>query len=340
MKSNTIANVAVIILLAVAAFWFGSLFIHPGVEYTDNAQIRKDIVPVSSRVQGFVEDVRFVEFQKVSKGDTLVIIEDTEFQLRLAQAEANLQNALAGESAAGAGIATTDNNIKVTDSGIAEVKIQLANAESEYVRFTNLLDKGAVTRQQYDGIKTHYEALKAKVATMEKQKNTTSLVRNEQEIRRRQSQSGIDVCEAALDLARLNLSYTVITAPCDGTTSAKNINEGELLMPGMRLLTIVDDSQPWIIANFRESQIDGIKVGSKVDIKVDAFRGKKFHGEVTAVADATGAQYSHMAPDNATGNFVKIEQRISVKIVFTGDNDPALVARLSSGMNVECKVRR
>lgn len=340
MKNNTIANVAVIILLAVAAFWFGSLFIHPGVEYTDNAQIRKDIVPVSSRVQGFVEDVRFVEFQKVSKGDTLVIIEDTEFQLRLAQAEANLQNALAGESAAGAGIAATDNNIKVTDSGIAEVKIQLANAESEYVRFTNLLDKGAVTRQQYDGVKTHYEALKAKVATMEKQKNTTSLVRNEQEIRRRQSQSGIDVCEAALDLARLNLSYTVITAPCDGTTSAKSINEGELLMPGMRLLTIVDDSQTWIIANFRESQIDGIKVGSKVDIKVDAFRGEKFHGEVTAVADATGAQYSHMAPDNATGNFVKIEQRIPVKIVFTGDNDPALVARLSSGMNVECKVRR
>lgn len=340
MKKTTIANVAIIILLAAAAFWFGSLFIHPGVEYTDNAQIRKDIVPVSSRVQGFVEDVRFVEFQRVSKGDTLVIIEDTEFQLRLAQAEANLQNALAGESAAGAGIATTDNNIKVTDSGIAEVKIQLANAENEFVRFSNLLAKGAVTQQQYDGVKTHYEALKAKVATMEKQKNTTSLVRNEQEIRRRQSQCGIDVCEAALDLARLNLSYTVITSPCNGITSAKNINEGELLMPGMRLLTIVDDSQLWVIANFRERQIEGIKPGSKVDITVDAFRGEKFRGVVTAVADATGAQYSPMAPDNATGNFVKIEQRIPVKIVFTEDNDPELLARLSSGMNVECKVRR
>lgn len=340
MKKTTIANVAIIILLAVAAFWFGSLFIHPGVEYTDNAQIRKDIVPVSSRVQGFVEDIRFEEFQRVCKGDTLVIIENTEHLLRLAQAEANLQNALAGESAAGAGIATTDNNIKVTDSGIAEVQIQLANAENEFVRFTNLLAKGAVTQQQYDGVKTHYESLKAKVATMEKQKNTTSLVRNEQEIRRKQSQYGIDVCEAALDLARLNLSYTVITAPCDGITSAKNINEGELLMPGMRLLTIVDDSEIWIIANFRESQIEGIKPGSKVDIKVDAFGGEKFYGVVTAVADATGAQYSQMAPDNATGNFVKIEQRIPVKIVFTGDNDPALVARLSSGMNVECKVRR
>lgn len=340
MKKNTIANIAVIILLAIAAFWFGSLFIHPGVEYTDNAQIRKDIVPVSSRVQGFVKEVRFVEFQKVCKGDTLVIIEDAEFQLRLAQAEANLQNALTGESAAGAGIATTSNNLLVTDAGIAEIKIQLANAESEYKRFAKLLENGAVTQQQYDGVKTHYEALKAKVTTMERQKNTTSLVRDEQKLRKQQSQTGVDVCKAALDLAKLNLSYTVITAPCNGTTSAKNINEGELLMPGMRLLTIVDDSQIWVIANFRESQIEGIHIGSKVDIEVDAFKGEKLIGEVVAIADATGAQYSHAAPDNATGNFVKIEQRIPVKIAFTDDNDPVLMSRLSSGMNVECKVRR
>lgn len=340
MKKNTIANIAIIILLAIAGFWFGSLFIHPGVEYTDNAQVRKDIVPVSSRVQGFVKEVRFVEFQKVCKGDTLVIIEDAEFQLRLAQAEANLQNALTGESAAGAGIATTSNNLLVTDAGIAEVKIQLANAESEYKRFVKLLAKCAVTQQQFDGVKTHYEALKAKVTTLERQKNTTSLVRDEQELRKKQSQTGIDVCKAALDLARLNLSYTVITAPCNGTTSAKNIQEGELLMPGMRLLTIVDDSQTWVIANFRESQIGGIRIGSQVDIEVDALKGEKFAGEVVAIADATGAQYSHAAPDNATGNFVKIEQRIPVKIAFTADNDPELMSRLSSGMNVECKVRR
>lgn len=340
MKKNTIANITIIILLAVAAFWFGSLFIHPGVEYTDNAQIRKDIVPVSSRVQGFVKEVRFVEFQKVSKGDTLVIIEDAEFQLRLAQAEANLQNALTGESAAGVGIATTSNNLLVTDAGINEVRIQLENAESEFRRFEKLLANGAVTQQQYDGVKTHYEALKAKVKTMESQKNTTSLVRDEQELRRKQSQTGIEVCEAALDLARLNLSYTVITAPCNGTTSARNIQEGELLMPGMRLLSVVDDSKTWIIANFRESQIEGIRTGSLVDIKVDAFKGERFTGEVVAIADATGAQYSQAAPDNATGNFVKIEQRIPVKIAFTEDNDPELMARLSSGMNVECKVRR
>lgn len=340
MKKNRIADITIILILAVAAFWFGSLFIHPGVEYTDNAQIRKDIVPVSSRVQGFVKEVRFVEFQNVHRGDTLLLIEDSEFQLRLAQAEANLQNALAADSAAGAGIAATSNSLLVTEAGIDEVKIQLANAETEYLRFEKLLAKGAVTRQQYEGVKTHYEALKAKVTTMERQKNTTSLVRDEQELRKKQSIANIDVCKAALDLARLNLSYTVIMAPCDGTTSVKNIQEGELLMPGMRLLSVVDDSKIWIIANFRESQMEGIRIGSEVDIKVDAFKDAQLKGEVVAIADATGAQYSNAAPDNATGNFVKIEQRIPVKIAFTRDNDPSMISRLSSGMNVECKVRR
>ena len=339
-KKIRLVNIIVVVLLLLAVFWFASLFFHPGVEFTDNAQIRKDIVPVSSRIQGFVKEVRFVEFQKVEKGDTLVIIDDAEFRLHLAQAEANYQNALMGESVVGAGIATTNNNLLVTDAGIEEVKIQLSNAENEYIRFKNLLAKGAVTRQQFDGVKTAYETLKAQVATMKKQKNSTMLALDEQQLRRKQSTAGVDVCKASLELAKLNLSYTVITAPCSGTTSAKNVQPGELLMPGMSLFSIVDDSNVWVIANFRESQIRGIEVGSKVDILVDAFRGEKFIGEVVAVADATGAQYSAMAPDNATGNFVKVEQRIPVKIAFTKENSHEKIARLSSGMNVECKVRK
>lgn len=331
-----IVNTVVVALLLCALGWFLSLFWHPGVEYTDNAQVRKDIVPVSSRVQGFVKEIRFGEFQRVHKGDTLLLIEDAEFRLALAQAEAGYQNAQVGENAAGAGIHTTDSNILVTQSAIEEVKIQLANAEADYIRYKNLLEKGAVTRQQFDGVKTQYEGLKAKVATMERQIATTRSVRSEQELRRQQSRAGIDVASAALDLARLNLSYTVITAPCEGVTGAKTIQEGELLMPGQQLLSIVSDAEPWIIANFRESQSGGIAVGSKVDIKVDALKDVKFSGLVEAIADATGAQYSPMAPDNATGNFVKIEQRIPVKIKFTdGPLD-----KLSSGMNVTCKVRR
>lgn len=339
MKKHTekiIVNTIVVALLLCALGWFISLFWHPGVEYTDNAQVRKDIVPVSSRVQGFVKEIRFDEFQKVHKGDTLLLIEDAEFRLALSQAEAVYQNALVGEGAAGAGLATTDNNILVTQSAIEEVKIQLAGVEADYNRYKNLLEKGAVTRQQFDGIKTQYEGLKAKVATMERQVSSTRSARSEQELRRQQSRKGIDVASAALNLARLNLSYTIITAPCDGVTGAKIIQEGELLMPGQRLLSIVSDVQPWVIANFRESQLGGIAVGSKVDIHVDALKNEKFSGEVEAIADATGAQYSPMAPDNATGNFVKIEQRIPVKIRFT----EGPVDRLSSGINVTCKVRR
>ena len=331
-----IVNTMVVALLLCALGWFISLFWHPGVEYTDNAQVRKDIVPVSSRVQGFVKDIRFDEFQAVHKGDTLLLIEDAEFRLALAQAEAGYQNALVGENAAGAGLATTDNSILVTQSAMEEVKIQLANAEADYNRFKNLLEKGAVPRQQFDGVKTRYEGLKAKVTTMERQIATTRSARSEQELHRQQSRVGIDVASAALNLARLNLSYTVITAPCDGVTSAKTIQEGELLMPGQRLLSIVSNAEPWVIANFRESQLGGIAVGNKVDIKVDALKDVRFSGEVAAIAGATGAQYSPMAPDNATGNFVRIEQRIPVKIKFT--EGPA--DKLSSGMNVTCKVRR
>lgn len=339
MKKHTqkiIANTIVVALLLCALGWFVSLFWHPGVEYTDNAQVRKDLVPVSSRVQGFVKEIRFEEFRRVQEGDTLLLIEDAEFRLALAQAEAGYQNALAGESAAGAGLITTDNTILATRSAIEEVKIQLANAEADYNRYKNLLEKGAVTRQQFDGVRTQYEGLQAKVATMEKQVGTTRSVRGEQELRRQQSRAGIDVASAALDMARLNLSYTVIVAPCDGVTSARTVQEGELLMPGQRLLTIVSDEKPWIIANFRESQLGGIAVGSKVDIKVDALKEERFTGEVEAIADATGAQYSPLAPDNATGNFVRIEQRIPVRIKFT----EGPVERLSSGMNVTCKVRR
>ena len=331
-----IVNTVVVLLLVCATGWFASLFWHPGVEYTDNAQVRKGIVPVSCRVQGFVKEVRFSEFQKVCAGDTLLVIEDAEFRLRLAQAEADYRNALAGESAAGAGIATTDNNILVTEAAIHEVKIQLADAEADYHRYSNLLEKGAVTQQQFDGVKTKYEGLKAKVATMERQIGTTRSARSEQEIRRQQSQGGIKLAEAALNLARLNLSYTVIMAPCDGVTSAKIIQEGEILMPGQRLLSIVSNQEPWVIANFRESQLEHIHVGDEVEISVDALKGEKFTGRVEAIADATGAQYSPMAPDNATGNFVKIEQRIPVKISFT----EGPLERLASGMNVTCKVRR
>jgi membrane fusion protein (multidrug efflux system) len=335
-----IINIFVIALILCGIAWIASLFIHVGGEYTNNAYVNRDLVIMSSRVQGFVKKIYFDEFQQVRKGDTLAVIEDTEFRLRLAQAEADYQNALSGKSAMATTIHTTQNNLSVSDAGIEEMRILLQNAEKDYLRYQKLLAESAVTQQQYDGVKTNYEAMKAKYEMLVRQKQSTNLVKAEQTQRLDQTESGIKIAESALELARLNLSYTVILSPCDGKTGRKTIQEGELVMPGKHLLTVVSDENKWVVANFRETQMQHIQVGRKVAIEIDAFPGREFEGEVASISNASGAQYSPASPDHSVGNFVKVEQRIPVKILFTENNDTAILAQLTSGMNVECKIAR
>lgn len=337
-RKKIIANIVIIAFILCGICWIASLFIHIGGEYTNNAQVRQNIVPVAARVQGFIKEIRFEEFQPVEKGDTLVLIEDSEYRLRLAQAKADYQNALVGKSAMETGISTIQNNLSVTDASMQEVEILMKNAEADYNRFKVLMENKAVTRQQFEGIQTKYESLKAKLETMKRQKQSTRLVKNEQIQRLEQNELRIEVAKAALDLAELNLSYTVILAPCSGTMSRKTIQVGELMMPGKPLFSVIDNSSKWVIANYRETQRENIHVGDKVEIEVDAFPSTTLEGRVEAISNATGAQYSVSSPDNSAGNFVKVEQRIPVKIIFTDNNDPKILEQLGSGMNVECKV--
>ncbi|MBQ8602163.1 MAG: HlyD family secretion protein [Bacteroides sp.] len=337
-RKKIIANIVIIAFILCGICWIASLFIHIGGEYTNNAQIRQNIVPVAARVQGFIKEIRFEEFQPIEKGDTLVLIEDSEYRLRLAQAKADYQNALVGKSAMETGISTIQNNLSVTDASMQEVEILMKNAEADYNRFKVLMENKAVTRQQFEGIQTKYESLKAKLETMKRQKQSTRLVKNEQTQRLEQNELRIEVAKAALDLAQLNLSYTVILAPCNGTMSRKTIQVGELMMPGKPLFSVIDNSSKWVIANYRETQRENIHVGDKVEIEVDAFPSTTLEGKVEAISNATGAQYSVSSPDNSAGNFVKVEQRIPVKIIFTDNNDPKILEQLGSGMNVECKV--
>ena len=335
VTKKIIVNTVVIVLLLVGIGWIASTFIHIGGAWTENAQVKRDIVTLSARVPGFIEEVRFEGFQKVSKGDTLVLIEDSEYRLHVAQAAADLENARTGRKAMGTGISATENNLAVSDAALEEVRIQYENAEREYKRFSELYAKEVVTRQQFEGVQTQYEALKAKMQTMQAQKRTTALVKTEQQQRLSQSEGGIAICEAALEIAEINLSYTVITAPCDGYVSDKFIQEGQLVNPGVPLVAIVSDSKPWVIANYRENQMQNIAVGDKVQISVDALGGRKFEGCVSAIAAGTGAAFSPMAPDNSTGNYVKVSQKIPVKIEFLSEEG---LEALASGMSVECKV--
>ena len=334
-----IYNIFACILLLGAISWVCAKFIHLGnVEFTENAQVKQHIVPVNSRVQGFVKEVRFDEYSKVSKGDTLLIIEDAEFRYMVAQAEASLANARTGKDAMHNVISTTSSNLSVTEASIEEARIVFENAERNYNRFDALYKQNAVTKQQYDDMHTAYLSAKARYEMLKRQKESVQAVSREQNTRLGQNEAGIKLAEAALELAHLNLSYTVILAPCDGVTGRKEIQVGQLIQSGQTIVDVVDSKEKWVVANYKETQTANINAGQEVEIEVDAVHGHKFKGIVRSISRATGASFSLMPQDNSSGNFVKIEQRIPVRIDFTDDNDAEALKRVSAGMNVECKV--
>lgn len=336
---RTIYNIFVLLLLLVGAWLVVNHFVHFGDgEFTDNATVQQHITPVNTRVGGFIKEIRFNEYQPVHKGDTLVIIEDSEFRLQLAQAEANLQREMAGGEATTSGIGVTRQNMSVSDAGIDEARVRLDNARQDDQRYAQLLKADAVTQQQYDQIHTNYLAAKARYEQVVRSRATLNRTEQEQGHRLSQNKAAIEVAQAQINLARLNLSYTVITATADGVVGKKNIHVGQLVQPGQAMVDIVDNSELWVVANYRETQLPGISLGAKVSIKADAVPDVEFEGTVERISDATGSAFSVIPQDNATGNFVKVEQRIPVRIRLEGDK--TTLAKLRAGMNVECTVNK
>jgi membrane fusion protein (multidrug efflux system) len=339
-KKRAIPNFIILLVLAGGISWISGKFIRLGSnEYTDNAQIKQHLTPVNTRVQGFIKKICFEEYQRVKKGDTLAIIDDTEYRLKVAQAEADYQNALAGKSAMYTTINTTQNNIFVTEAAIEEQRVRLLNAETDYKRYQELMKEEAVTPQQFDRVKTDYAATKARYEQLLRQKQSTSLMKQEQTQRLEQNESAIKLAEAALNLAKLNLSYTIIRATTDGVTGRKDIHEGQLVQSGQTLVTLVDGTEKWVIANYKETQTTDMQKGQLVKIQVDAIPEIEYEGQISSISDATGSFYSVIPQDNSAGNFVKVEQRIPVRIEFTHNNRPEDLERLRAGMNVECTVK-
>lgn len=338
-RKKAIPNFFILIILVAGIAWVCGRFLRiSSDEYTDNAQVKQHLTPVNTRVQGFIKKIYFEEYQKVKKGDTLVVIEDVEYRLKVAQAEADYHNALVGKNAMYTTINTTQNNILVTDAAIDEQRIRLENAEKDYKRYQELVKEEAVTPQQFDRVRTDYAATKARYEQLIRQKQSTSLVKQEQTQRLEQNEAAIKLAEAALELAKLNLSYTVILATTDGVTGRKEIHEGELVQQGQTLVTLVDGTEKWVIANYKETQTTNMHIGQKVNISVDAIPGVRFEGRISSISDATGSAYSIIPQDNSAGNFVKVEQRIPIRIEFTPENKKENLERLRAGMNVECTV--
>ena len=336
-----IYNVVVILFFVGAVVWTFSHFVHgSGVEYTDDAQVCRHIIPINTRVQGFIKEIRFSDFQHVKKGDTLVVIEDAEYRLQLAQAAAGLRGSKAGSSVVTASMGTTASNVQTASAGIEEARVDMMNAKHDFDRFAALMKKDAVTKQQYDNAYARYLGAKARYEQASSRRQSAASVKNVQTQQLGGSHAGESIAEAQLNLARLNLSYTVIVATCDGVMGKKDIHVGQLVQPRQMLARIVDDNDVWVMANYRETQMEGITVGKQVDFTADAIPGVVFHGKVEALSAAAGNAYSMIPVDNATGNFVKVEQRVPVRIALTNDNEARQVALLRAGLNVETKVKK
>jgi membrane fusion protein (multidrug efflux system) len=258
-----LSNFIVIAVLAFITYYIVKHYLHIGDKnYTENAQVEEFINPINTRVSAYIKEIHFIEHQHVKKGDTLLILDNREIKTQLGQAEAAYANALAQKQATGSSINTVSNNISVMEANIAGAKARLWNAEQNLKRYENLLKAEAVTPQQYDQMKTEYDAQKATYEALLTQRESGNLSTAEVKSRLPVNDAEIQRTKAALDMAKLNLSYTIITAPNDGIMGRRLINEGQLLQAGQQVATIILGSQKWVSANFLESQMPNIKIGT------------------------------------------------------------------------------
>ena len=332
-------------LMAVAAgfiVWGISTYFHLDRNlYTNDAYIEEYINPVNTRIPGYIKEVRFYEHQNVKKGDTLVLIDDREYEIQVAQAEAANIAAMASKVVTASSVNTVQSGLGTTDANIEAAKARVWNAEQNYHRYENLLQDGAATQQQFDQVKTDYDALLAQARALQEQRATTSLSTVETSNKVSVNEAEIKRTRALLDYAKLNLSYTVITAPYDGVTGRRTIQEGQLVQAGQTLLSYVRNDSAWVVANYKETQVTKIAIGQKVNLHIDGFASKEFKGVVTAIAQATGSKFSAIPTDNSTGNFIKVQQRVPVKIEFIKNQENAeFFKRFRAGMNVEVRIAK
>ncbi|MDR3058415.1 MAG: HlyD family secretion protein [Prevotella sp.] len=331
---NIILNTISILLALGGIAWGINFFIrYYKYEITNDATIEQYITPINSRVAGYIKEVRFTDHQWVNEGDTLLIIDDREFKIKEMDADAALMDARNTSSVLSSSIITTSTNVAVSDANIEEAKARLWKSEQDLKRYKNLLDAESVSQQQYDQIKSEYDAQNAHYNALMKQKEALKSTSTETSKRQGNAEATILRREADLAMAKLNLSYTIIIAPYSGYVGRRTLEAGQLVQAGQTITNLIKNDNKWIIANYREKQIENIYIGQEIQIRVDAINGKTFKGRVTAISEATGAKYSMLPTDNSAGNFVKIQQRIPVRIEFEDISNEDM-KKLRAGMMV------
>ena len=282
---------------------------------TDDAYVETTTVSVSPKVSGQIVDVLIKDNQFVKEGDLVARIDDTDYKVKVDQVTAQYERTLLDQENAKANFKAADTNIDV--------------AKKDLERYTNLYEAGAVSKQTLDSAQAKYDAAKAQFTRAEQSVFST----NDSKV----ADADLKVIKAQKEQAELNLSYTNVYAPQSGTVASRRVEKGMYVQVGTPLFTIVPE-EVWVVANFKENQLRHMKPGQEVDIKVDTYPNKIFKGKIDSIQRSSGAKSSLFPPENAVGSFVKIVQRIPVKIVFTEEIDPEEY-NIVPGMSVVPKVR-
>ena len=332
-KQANIRKIVISTLLVVALYFGGKKVIFSIThETTDNAQIETSIVPVLTRIAGYVKTISIKDYDSVGQNELVAEIDDAELQMQLEEQKADLQQTLADVSNAQAqlenGILSLKNNKGVIDLRTIKQK----KSTNDLARDQNLFKEQAITRKQLE--ETEFQ-LSSSTQELNNAQTELATANNRIAVLRQnvnRAMALIDMKKTKIKETELKLSYTKIITPSAGKIGKKNINIGQFVQAGTPLFSIVNDSSYWIVANFKESQLESLQEGKKVNIRLDAFPDLTIEGTILSLSDATGAKFSLLPPDNSSGNFIKVTQRIPVKIAI--NNQAAFKNKLRAGMSV------
>lgn len=331
------------VLVLVLGTWAVRRFLYSRHHVTtDNAQVDGHITLIAPRISAFVNRVLVDDNQSVRQGDTLVVLDDRDLKVQLEQAEAELRDAETSVGTRGqAGQAQAQ--LQATRAQAASVSASVAAAESQFKkaaadleRYRGLAAQKIISAQQLDAAQAAFDAAAANLQAARKQAAAAGSQVSASGAAVRSADARLEAAQAAVDNAKLQLSYARITAPVNGVIAKRTAEAGALVQPGQSLMSIVPDSEVWVTANLKETQLVNVRVGDPVEFKVDAYPGRKFEGKVESLSPATGARFSLLPPDNATGNFTKVVQRVPVKIAVDQSTDPTHPLR--PGMSVDVDI--